>query len=280
MRERFRPGVPTRWSGRPATGPGLLFGATGDAVEHRGFGRSRCNSCFMLIGVRSTLLERRHRIPVGDAALGSKGWKVQRIKPSLALPLRAVEAELIAAAAPAVAQGPLVERRRSIAVLQPSAPIANGRQGPLDEAARLPRPMRNPAPTAVRGLRVDCSHISAPNAIEPASSYAGDVQCNLMLQTRVSHRRLRDFHAVNAARIRSRRQAHELQQGHRKRADLRRPHSNVHHQAKARLINCYATWAELSASLDEGIVRLTLSRSIKPEAGCAIMLARLHSAIR
>ena len=158
---------------------GLSFGAAGDAVEHRGFSRSRCNSCFMLIGVPSTLLDRRDRILVGDAALGSKGWEVQRINPSLALPLRAVEAELIAAADPAVAQGPLVERRRSNAVLQPSEPIANGRQGPVNEAARPPRPMRNPAPTAVRGLRMDCSHISTPNAIEPASSYAGDVQSNL-----------------------------------------------------------------------------------------------------
>jgi hypothetical protein len=175
---------------------GLLFGAAGDAVEHRGFGRPLCKSCFMLSSVPSTLLERCHRILV-DAALGSKGWEVQRIKPSLALPLRAVEAELITAADPAVAQGPLVERRRSIAVLQPPAPIANGRQGPLHEAARAPRPMRNSAPTAVRGLRVDCSHISTPNAIEPASSYAGDVQSNLLLQTRVSHPRLRDFHAVN-----------------------------------------------------------------------------------
>ncbi len=179
MRGRFHPGLPTRWSGRPATRPGLSFGGAGDAVEHCGFGRSRCNSFFMLSGVPSTLLERRHRILVGHAALGSKGWKVQRIKPSLALPLRAVEAELIAAADPAVAQGPLVERRRSIAVLQPSAPIANGRQGPLDEAARPPRPMRNPAQTAVRGRRVDCRHISTPDAIEPPSSYAGYVQCNL-----------------------------------------------------------------------------------------------------
>jgi hypothetical protein len=150
----------------------------------------------MLRSVPSTLLERRHRILLGDAARGSKGWEVQRIKPRVALPLRAVEVERIAAADLAVEQGPLVERRRSIAVLQPSAPIANGCQGPLNEVVPPPRPMRNPAPTATRALRVDCSHISTPNAM-PASSYAGDVQCNLMLQTRVSHARLRDFHAVN-----------------------------------------------------------------------------------
>src|SRR5690348_1721064 len=108
----------------------------------------------------------------------SKGREAQRLKPSVTLDLLAVDLELIAAADPAVAQGPLVERRRSIAVLQPSAPIANGRQGPLDEAARRPRPTRNAAPTAVRGLRVDCGHISTPNAIEPASSYTGDVQGN------------------------------------------------------------------------------------------------------
>jgi hypothetical protein len=96
----------------------------------------------------STLLERRHRILFGDAARGSKGREVQRIKPSVTLDLLAVEVELFAAAELAVAQGPLVERRRSIAVLQASTPIANGRQGPLEEA-RAPRPMRNPAPTAV-----------------------------------------------------------------------------------------------------------------------------------
>src|SRR5580700_6661230 len=106
---------------------------------------------------------------LGDAARGSKGWEVQRIKPRVALPLRAVEVERIAAADLAVEQGPLVERRRSIAVLQPSAPIANGCQGPLNEVVPPPRPMRDPAPTAVRGLRVDCSHISTPNAM-PASS--------------------------------------------------------------------------------------------------------------
>ena len=80
-----------------------------------------------------------------------------------ALDLLAVVVERITPADPAVAQGPLVKRRRSIAVLQASTPIANGRQGPLGEAARAPWPMRNPAPTAVRGLRVDCSHMSTPN---------------------------------------------------------------------------------------------------------------------
>ena len=140
-----------------------------------------------------------HGQPV--AARASKGWEVQRIKPRVALPLRAVEVECIAAANLAVEQGRLVERRRSIAVLQASTPIANGRQGPLDEAARARRPMRNPVPTAVRGLRVDCGHISTPNATEIARelstrSCAGDVQWSLMLQTRVSQPRLRDFHAV------------------------------------------------------------------------------------
>jgi hypothetical protein len=155
-----------------------------------------------------------------NAARGLKGWEAQRIKPSVTLDLLAVEVELFAAAEPAVAQGPLVKRRRSIAVLQASTPIANDRQGPLDEAARAPRPMRNPAPTAVRGLRVDCSHMSTPNATELArdwstSSRTRDVQCSSMLQTRVSQPHLRDFHAVNgylaplgALRMRSRRQAH------------------------------------------------------------------------
>ena len=140
-----------------------------------------------------------HGPPV--AARGSKGWEVQRIKPRVALPLRAVEVERIAAADLAAEQGPLIERRRSIAVLQASTPIANGRQGPLDEATRARRPMRNPAPTAVRGLRVDCGHMSTPNATELARelstrSCAGVVQCSLMLQTRVSQPRLRDIHAV------------------------------------------------------------------------------------
>ena len=176
---------------------GLSFGAAGEAVEPRGFGRSRCNSYFMLSGVSSTLLERCHRILVGDAALGSKGWEVQRINPRVALPSRVVEAERIAAADSAVAQGSFVERRRSTAVLQPSAPIASDRQGPLNQAARPPRPLRNWAPTAVPGPCVNCGHISTPNSIEPASSSIRRVQCHLILQTRVSHPRLRDFHAVN-----------------------------------------------------------------------------------
>src|SRR3984893_14045640 len=121
-----------------------------------------------LRSVPSTLRERRHRILVGDAARGSKGREAQRIKPRVALPLRAVEVERIAAADLAVKPGPLVERRCSIAVLQASTPIANGRQDPLDEAARAPRPMRNPAPTAVRGLPVNCGHMSTPNATELA----------------------------------------------------------------------------------------------------------------
>jgi hypothetical protein len=41
----------------------------------------------------STLLERRHRILLGDAVRGSKGWESQRIKPSLTLDLLAVEVE-------------------------------------------------------------------------------------------------------------------------------------------------------------------------------------------
>ena len=156
----------------------------------------------MLGCMPSTLLVRRHRTLLGEAARGSKGWEAQRIKPSVTLDMLAVEVELFAVADPAVAQGPLVKRRRSIAILQAFTPIANRRQGPLDEADRTLRPMRNPAPTAVRGLRVDCSHMSAPNATELArdwstSSCASDVQCSLMLQTRVSQPRLRDFHAVN-----------------------------------------------------------------------------------
>jgi hypothetical protein len=118
-----------------------------------------------------TLLERRHLILLSHAARGSKGRELQRIKPSVTLDLLAVEVELFAAADPAIAQGPLVKRRRSIAVLQASTPIANGRQGPLEEA-RAPRPMRNPAPTAVCGLRVDYLHISAPNATELARDWS------------------------------------------------------------------------------------------------------------
>ena len=106
----------------------------------------------MLSSMPSTWLERRHLILLSHAARGSKGREVQRLKPSVTLDLLAVEVELFAAADPAIAQGPLVKHRRSIAILQASTPIANGCQGPLDEAARAPRPMRNPAPTAVRGL--------------------------------------------------------------------------------------------------------------------------------
>jgi hypothetical protein len=102
----------------------------------------------------STLLERRHLIPLSHAARGSKGREVQRIKPSVTLDLLAVEVELFAAADPAIAQAPLVKRRRSIAILQAGTPIANGRQCLLEEA-RAARPMRNPAPTAIRGPWVD-----------------------------------------------------------------------------------------------------------------------------
>jgi hypothetical protein len=204
----------------------------------------------------STLLERRRQILVGDAALGSKGREVQRIKPSLALPLAAVEAELIAAADPAVAQGPLVERRRPNAVLQPSAPIANGRQGPLNEAPCPPRPTRSPAPTAVRGLRADCSHISTPDAIEPASSYPGYVRCNLMLQTRDSHPRLRDAHAVKGY--------------------LPPLHALRAFEAVARLMS----FSKGTESEPIWHCQSNLSRSTKPEAGRAITLLRLHCAIR
>jgi hypothetical protein len=99
----------------------------------------------------STLLERPHLILLGHAARGSKGREVQRIKPSFTLDLLAVEVELSAAAEATIAQGPLVKRRRFVAIPQASTPIANGRQGFLEEA-RAPRPMRNPAPTAVRAL--------------------------------------------------------------------------------------------------------------------------------
>ena len=58
------------------------------------------------------------------------------------------------ASIPALAQAPLVKRRRSIAILQAATPIANGRQCLLEEA-RAARPMRNPAPTAIRGPWVD-----------------------------------------------------------------------------------------------------------------------------
>src|SRR5260370_40045769 len=73
-----------------------------------------------------------------DPATRVKGWEVQDIKPSAALDLLAVVVERITPADPAVAQGPLVRRRRSIAVLQASTPIANHRQRPLGESARAP----------------------------------------------------------------------------------------------------------------------------------------------
>jgi hypothetical protein len=82
---------------------------------------------------------------------GSKRRKVQVIKPSLALLLLAVEVERIAAADLNVARDPGVERRNLKAVTLVPTPIANGRQSPFEEAARAPRPMRNPAPTAMRG---------------------------------------------------------------------------------------------------------------------------------
>jgi hypothetical protein len=82
---------------------------------------------------------------------GSKRRKVQVIKPSLALLLLAVEVERIAAADLNVARDPGVERRNLKAVTLVPIPIANGRQSPFEEAARAPRPMRNPAPTAMRG---------------------------------------------------------------------------------------------------------------------------------
>jgi len=75
----------------------------------------------------STLLEGRYLILLSHAARGSKGRETQRIKPSVMLDLLAVEVELFAAADPAIAQGPLVKRRRFIAILQASTPIANGR---------------------------------------------------------------------------------------------------------------------------------------------------------
>jgi hypothetical protein len=168
----------------------------GAALRRDLFSCSCCGRCHG--GTPRQLLKRRHWVLLGDAGRGSKGREAQRIKPSVTLDLLAVGVELFAAADPAIAQGPLVKRRRSIAVLRASTPIANGRQGPLEEA----RTPRNPAPTAVCGLRVDYLHIRAPNATELArdcwtSSCAGHVQCSLMLQTRVSQPCLRDFHAVN-----------------------------------------------------------------------------------
>ena len=75
----------------------------------------------------STLLQGPYLILLSHAARGSKGRETQRIKPSVMLDLLPVEVELFAAADPAIAQGPLVKRRRFIAILQASTPIANGR---------------------------------------------------------------------------------------------------------------------------------------------------------
>src|SRR5271156_1919485 len=99
---------------------------------------------------------------------GSKRRKGQCIKPSVALLLLAVEVERIAAADLDVARDLGVERRNLKAVTPAPTPIANGRQGPFDEVARAPLPMRNLAPTAMRDLRVDCSHMRTPNATELA----------------------------------------------------------------------------------------------------------------
>jgi monoterpene epsilon-lactone hydrolase len=41
----------------------------------------------------------------------------------------------------------------------------------------------------------------------------------------------------------------------------------VHHQAKARLVNCYAMWAELSASLDEPLCRRLLATEARQTIG-------------
>jgi hypothetical protein len=56
---------------------------------------------------------------------------VQDIKPSVALDLLAVEVERITPADPAVAQGPLVKRRRSIAVLQVRIPEEVARESAM-----------------------------------------------------------------------------------------------------------------------------------------------------
>jgi hypothetical protein len=69
--------------------------------------------------------------------------------------------------------------------------------GPFERGGSPAAADAKPGANTVRDLPVDCSHISTRNAIEPASSYARDVQCKIELQTRVSHLRLRDFHAVN-----------------------------------------------------------------------------------
>jgi hypothetical protein len=99
-------------------------------------------------------------------ARGSKRREAQRIKPGLALLLLALAVERIAAAGLDVARDPGIERRDLEAVTPAPTPITNGRQGSFDEPARALRPMPNPAPTSVRGLRVDCSHMRTPNATE------------------------------------------------------------------------------------------------------------------
>jgi hypothetical protein len=69
--------------------------------------------------------------------------------------LLAVEVERIAAADLDVARDPGVERRNLKPVAPVPTPIASGCQGLFEEAASAPRPMRNPAPTAMRGLPTD-----------------------------------------------------------------------------------------------------------------------------
>jgi hypothetical protein len=97
---------------------------------------------------------------LGDAA----GARVKRAGSSTyqARPralLLAVEVERIASAGLDVARDPGVERRDLKTITPAPTPIKNGRQGSFDETARAPRPMPNPAPTSVQGLRVDCNHM-------------------------------------------------------------------------------------------------------------------------
>jgi hypothetical protein len=99
-------------------------------------------------------------------ARGSKGREAQRIKPGLALLLLAVEVERIASAGLDVARDSGVERRDLKTITPAPTPIAKGRQGPFDQTTRAPGPIPNPAPTSVRDLRVDCSHMRTPNATE------------------------------------------------------------------------------------------------------------------
>jgi hypothetical protein len=97
-----------------------------------------------------------------------KGGKPNCIKPSVALLLLALHVQRIAAACLDIARDPGVERRDLKAVTPTPTPITYGRQGSFDEAPRAPRSMPNPAPTAGRDLRVDCSHMRTPNAPELA----------------------------------------------------------------------------------------------------------------